>query len=93
MYRCAVIIPEGGSIRELYHGCYLGYKPNQDINNRSHTDMMPQTSAFLSAVPLHMYVMTVFFHEGLLHKVPQILMSGLWYLVSGMCAHIQEVVV
>ena len=31
-YRCAVIMPEGGSIWELYHGCYLGYKPNQDIN-------------------------------------------------------------
>ena len=30
-YRCAVIMPEGGSIWELYHGCYLGYKPNQDI--------------------------------------------------------------
>ena len=28
----AVIMPEGGSIWELYHGCYLGYKPNQDIN-------------------------------------------------------------
>ena len=25
-------MPEGGSIWELYHGCYLGYKPNQDIN-------------------------------------------------------------
>ena len=33
-YRCAVIMPEGGSIWELYHGCYLGYKPNQDINFR-----------------------------------------------------------
>ena len=32
VYRCAVIMPEGGSIWELYHGCYLGYKPNQDIN-------------------------------------------------------------
>ena len=31
-YRCAVIMPEGGGIWELYHGCYLGYKPNQDIN-------------------------------------------------------------
>ena len=30
-YRCAVIMPEGGGIWELYHGCYLGYKPNQDI--------------------------------------------------------------
>ena len=29
-YRCAVIMPEGGSIWELY--CYLGYKPNKDIN-------------------------------------------------------------
>ena len=32
MYRCAVIMSEGGSIWELYHGCYLGYKPNQDIH-------------------------------------------------------------
>ena len=30
-YRCAVIMPEGGGIWELYHGSYLGYKPNQDI--------------------------------------------------------------
>ena len=34
VYRCAVIMPEGGSIWELYHGFYLGYKPNQDINFR-----------------------------------------------------------
>ena len=32
VYQCAVIMSEGGSIWELYHGCYLGYKPNQDIN-------------------------------------------------------------
>ena len=32
VYRCAVKMPEGGSIWELYHGCYLGYKPNRDIN-------------------------------------------------------------
>ena len=35
VYRCAVIMPEGGSIWELYHGCYLGYKPNQDISSVS----------------------------------------------------------
>ena len=33
-YRYAVIMPEGGGIWELYHGSYLGYKPNQDINFR-----------------------------------------------------------
>ena len=35
-YRCAVIMPEGGGIWELYHGCYLGYKSNQDINQCIH---------------------------------------------------------
>ena len=33
VYPCAVIVPEGGSIWELYHGCCLGYKPNQDTNS------------------------------------------------------------
>ena len=31
VYQCAVIMPDGGSIWELYHDYYLGYKPNQDI--------------------------------------------------------------
>ena len=31
VFRCALIVPEGGSIWDLYYGCYLGYMPNQDI--------------------------------------------------------------
>ena len=44
-YRCAVIMPEGGGIWELYHGCYLGYKPNQDIRIDIHCTC---TCTFLS---------------------------------------------
>ena len=45
VYRCAVIMPEGGSIWELYHGCYLGYKPNQDIKYYIYCSIYPTVSS------------------------------------------------